>query len=117
MVERRQCVRRSMPRPIPHSTPPAHSQRRNPRSADHRKRAVMSVHSGSSLVFNIRDYGLDRKPGASHAVTRTVEAPERLGTEVIAVAESTPIQLELKLESVVEGIYVSGTIETVAHGE
>lgn len=77
----------------------------------------MSVHSGSSLVFNIREYGLDRKPGASHDVTRTVEAPEGLGTEVIAVEASSPIELELKLESVVEGIYVSGTIEADAQGE
>ncbi|GAB3560213.1 YceD family protein [Spelaeicoccus albus] len=77
----------------------------------------MSVHAGSPFVFNIREYGLDRKPGASHDVRRTVPAPADLKNEVIAVPEGSDIDVSLKLESVVEGIYVSGTVTADAHGE
>lgn len=77
----------------------------------------MSVHAGSPFVFNIREYGLDRKPGASHDVRRSVPALAELKNEVIEVPEGSDIELDLKLESVVEGIYVSGTISADARGE
>ena len=36
-------------------------------------------------------------------LTRTVEAPDDLGTDVIAIPAGQPVELELRLESVVEG--------------
>lgn len=50
-------------------------------------------------------------------VTRVVAAPDRLGTEVIAVPEGTQIELDLMLESVLEGVLVTGTARTHATGE
>jgi len=48
---------------------------------------------------------------------RTVPAPAELGTEVIGVPEGTDVQLDLRLEAVMEGVLVSGTVSAVAVGE
>jgi uncharacterized protein len=48
---------------------------------------------------------------------RDVEAPADLGTDVIGVLEGSALALDLRLESVVEGILVSGTIRGRATGE
>lgn len=50
-------------------------------------------------------------------VTRTVPAPAELGTEVIGVPEGSELELDLRLEAVMEGVLVSGTISAVAVGE
>ena len=42
-------------------------------------------------------------------VSRVAEAPEDLGIEVIGVPPGSPIDLDLRLESVVEGVLVTGT--------
>jgi len=47
---------------------------------------------------------------------RTVGAPADLGTDVIAVPEGTPVELELRLESVVEGVLVTGSAHATAAG-
>ena len=44
-------------------------------------------------------------------------APLLLGTEVIAIPAGDDVELELRLESVVEGVLVSGTVSAVAVGE
>jgi uncharacterized protein len=50
-------------------------------------------------------------------VRRTVRAPADLGTEVIAVPEGSDLDLDLRLESVVEGVLVSGTVSASATGQ
>lgn len=50
------------------------------------------------------------------AVERTVEFPDAVGTEVIAVPAGRPIDIALRLESVVEGVLVTGTASTLAAG-
>jgi uncharacterized protein len=42
-------------------------------------------------------------------VTRVVEAPTDLGIDVIGVPPGSPVDLDLRLESVVEGVLVTGT--------
>jgi uncharacterized protein len=49
-------------------------------------------------------------------VQRTVEAPADLGTDVIAVPEGQPVELDLRLESVVEGVLVTGSARALATG-
>lgn len=51
------------------------------------------------------------------AVSRTVPAPAHLGVEVLGVAQGSPLELDLRLESVVEGVLVSGTVSGTASGE
>jgi uncharacterized protein len=49
-------------------------------------------------------------------VQRTVEAPANLGTDIIAVPEGQLIELDLRLESVVEGVLVTGSARATANG-
>lgn len=44
-------------------------------------------------------------------------APPLLGTEIMAIPVGDDVDLELRLESVVEGVLVSGTVTAVALGE
>ena len=50
---------------------------------------------------------------------RTIEAPaiEQLGAGAAVVGEGTPLELDLRLESLHDGILVSAEIDTVASGE
>ncbi|MCE0538984.1 YceD family protein [Kineosporia rhizophila] len=50
-------------------------------------------------------------------VKRTVPAPAELGTEVIGVPEGSDVELDLRLEAVMEGVLVSGTVSATAVGE
>jgi len=50
-------------------------------------------------------------------VQRTVPAPADMGTEVIGIPEGTDLELKLRLEAVMEGVLVSGTISGAAVGE
>ena len=50
-------------------------------------------------------------------VSREVPAPDHLGTDLVAVPEGSPLGLELQLESVMEGVYVTGTVHGRATGQ
>jgi DUF177 domain-containing protein len=50
-------------------------------------------------------------------VSRTVPAPRELGTEVIGIPEGTDLELDLRLEAVMEGVLVSGSVRGTAVGE
>lgn len=67
------------------------------------------------LVLDLRELG--RRPGSMQAVTTSVPAPADLGTAVIGVPEGSDIALELRLESVTEGVLVSGTARVELFGE
>ncbi|MEW2545624.1 DUF177 domain-containing protein [Streptomyces sp. NPDC047002] len=68
------------------------------------------------LVFDTHELG--RRPGALQRLTRSVPAPKDFGIDgVIAVPEGDPVALELRLESVMEGVLVSGTARATAAGE
>lgn len=68
------------------------------------------------LVFDTRELG--RKPGAMQRVSRTVPAPADLGLGgVVGVPELADVELDLRLESVMEGVLVSGTARAPLAGE
>ncbi|KUL26106.1 MULTISPECIES: YceD family protein [Streptomyces] len=68
------------------------------------------------LVFDTHELG--RRPGALQRLTRTVDAPKDFGIQgVIGVPEGAPVELELRLESVMEGVLVTGTGRAQAEGE
>jgi uncharacterized protein len=48
---------------------------------------------------------------------RTVQASAGFGLEVIGIPEGAPIELELRLESASEGVFVSGTAQASVTGE
>ena len=69
----------------------------------------------SPLVFDTRLLG--RRAGAMTTVQTSVPAPAGLGTDVIGVPEGAPVELDLRLEAVVEGVLVTGTADLEAVGE
>ena len=75
---------------------------------------MVHLDARSPLVLDTRELG--RRPGSMVTVQREAPAPEGLGTDVIAVAPGSSVELDLRLESVVEGVLVSGTAVTVATG-
>ena len=60
---------------------------------------------------------LGRRPGSQHQVTRTVPAPADLGIEVLHVPEGSPVDLDLRLEAVMEGVLVTGSASAELTGE
>jgi uncharacterized protein len=69
----------------------------------------------SPLVLDTKD--LPRRPGAMRVVERTVPAPDGLGLELIGVPPRADLTLSLRLESVSEGVLVSGTVTAPVEGE
>jgi uncharacterized protein len=49
-------------------------------------------------------------------VSRTVQAPADLGIEVLSVPEGSPVELDLRLEAVMEGVLVTGTARAGLEG-
>lgn len=71
--------------------------------------------SKSPWVINTRELG--RRPGTMRTYQRTIPAPEGFGLEVIGIPVGAPIDLELRLESASEGVFVSGTAHAELVGE
>jgi uncharacterized protein len=68
------------------------------------------------LVLDTRELG--RRPGSMRAVQRTVPAPGGLGlVDLIGVPPGADLELDLRLESVVEGVLVSGEVSGPLVGE
>jgi uncharacterized protein len=67
------------------------------------------------LVLDTRELG--RRPGSMREMTRTEPAPPDLGIEVLGVAEGAPVELDLRLEAVMEGVLVTGTARATLTGE
>ncbi|AJE42710.1 YceD family protein [Streptomyces nodosus] len=68
------------------------------------------------LVFDTHELG--RRPGALRRLSRTVDAPKDLGVAgVVGVPEGAPVELGLRLESVMDGVLVTGTARASAEGE
>lgn len=67
------------------------------------------------FVIDTRD--LPRRAGSMRRLHRTVTLAEPLGSDVIAVPAQGEVDLDLRLESVSEGVLVTGTASAVAVGE
>lgn len=67
------------------------------------------------LVFDTHEMG--RKPGAERTFTLTVPAPADMGYDVNSVPEDSPMEIELRLEAIMEGVLATGTISARAVGE
>lgn len=67
------------------------------------------------LVIDTRS--LPRRPGSMITVDRTVPAPADLGVAMARVPEGSPIEMDLRLESVLEGVLVSGSVDLEIRAE
>ena len=68
----------------------------------------------SEMVLDTKLVG--RRPGTMSELTREVGAPSDFGTVVMRVEQGQPLTLDLRLESVVEGVLVTGSVRGTATG-
>lgn len=71
--------------------------------------------SADPFVISVTE--LINKPGVSKRVHLEVPAPVAYGEAVARVSQGEPMVVDLLMESVHEGIWVTGTVATVAHAE
>ena len=69
----------------------------------------------SGLVIEIHE--MSRQAGTMREVRRTTEAPGEIGIGVIGVPAGSPVELDVRLEAVGEGVLVTGTAEVALAGE
>jgi uncharacterized protein len=76
-----------------------------------------AIHSspGSPLTFDITR--LPRRPGAMQEVHETISSPSRIGLDLIAIDKGAPLDVDLRFESVSEGVLVTGTVSAPTSGE
>ncbi len=86
-----------MPAAVPHRSGAAPA---GPRPAEARRP------SGNPWRVELRELG--RRAGSLQQLDRTVRAPAGWKVELIGVPEGAPVELDLRLESVMEGVLVSG---------
>jgi len=67
------------------------------------------------FLFNTHD--LPRRAGEMREYELTIDKHEALGFEVLAIAEDEPIEIDLKIESVAEGVLATASVRTIASGE
>jgi uncharacterized protein len=67
------------------------------------------------LVLDTRELG--RRPGSQRQKSFSAPAPADLGIEVLRVPEGSPIELDIRLEAVMEGVLVTGTATAGLDGE
>jgi uncharacterized protein len=69
----------------------------------------------SPFVLDTRELG--RRPGSMRRVQRAVPAPGDWGLELVLVPAGSDVALDLRLEAVMEGVLVSGTVRSTVTAE
>ena len=77
--------------------------------------ASSALNPRAPLVLDTRELG--RRPGAMRQVRRSVDAPAGWELELVRVTAGSAVQLDLRLESVMEGVLVSGTVTVTVSAE
>lgn len=72
-------------------------------------------HITTPLTIDIARLG--RRPGAMIPLRQSVDSPLRIGLDLIAIQPGAPLELDLRLESVSEGVLVTGTVTAPTSGE
>ena len=72
-------------------------------------------HPTSPMTVDISRLG--RRPGAMVTLRDTVPSPSRIGLEMIAIDQGAPLELDLQVQSVSEGVLVTGTVAGPTVGE
>lgn len=85
--------------------------------ASSKQGAHRGSHSGPRSPFVLDVSRLGMRPGSMITFDDTVSAPSRIGIELIAIPVGAPVDLDLRLESVSEGVLVTGTVSAPTQGE
>lgn len=79
------------------------------------RRNAISRADASPLVVSVTN--LIHRPGTMETLTEVLPAPADLGNALIGVEEGSDIDLDIRMESVVDGILVTGFVVVDVHGE
>jgi uncharacterized protein len=71
-------------------------------------RSATKLDPRSPFVLDTRELG--RRPGSMRRVQRTAAAPADWALELVRVPEGAEVELDLRLEAVMEGVLVSGSV-------
>jgi uncharacterized protein len=71
-------------------------------------RSATSVDPRSPFVLDTRELG--RRPGSMRRVQRVASAPADWALELVRVPDGAEVELDLRLEAVMEGVLVSGSV-------
>jgi uncharacterized metal-binding protein YceD (DUF177 family) len=80
-----------------------------------RQHGTTARHPASPMRLDITRLG--RRPGAMVTLRNTVPSPSRIGLPMIAIDEGAPLEMDLRVESVSEGVLVTGTVAAPTVGE
>ncbi|GAA4945788.1 MAG: DUF177 domain-containing protein [Streptomycetaceae bacterium] len=80
-----------------------------------RQDALDRLDPRNPLVVDTRELG--RRPGSMRKSSREVPAPADMKIEVIGVPEGSPVELDFRLESVIDGVLITGVAEMDLAGE
>ena len=76
---------------------------------------MSSIDLRGPFVLDTRDLG--RRAGNQREYTRTVPAPAELGIEVLRVPEGDPVEIDVRLEAVMDGVLATGSAHARLEGE
>lgn len=79
------------------------------------RRIAARLDPRSPLVIDTHELG--RRPGSMRSLSRSFPAPGDLTVDVVGVPPGSPVDLDLRLESVMEGVLVSATAQAEVTGE
>ena len=82
---------------------------------DESQDALSTLDPQAPLVLDTRELG--RRPGVQREVSLSEPAPADLGIDVLRVREGEPVEIDLRLEAVLEGVLVTGTARADLSGE
>src|ERR1700710_1656861 len=86
-------------------------------AAPHRSRATSSdVRRPAANPWSVDLRELGRRAGSMQEIDRTLPAPEGWKVELIGVPEGASVHLHLRLESVMEGVLVTGEVDAPLTG-
>jgi uncharacterized protein len=71
----------------------------------------------SDRVLVLDTHDLPRQPGSMREYARVIAAPADLGTPVIGIPQGTKLTVGFRMESVSQGVLVSGIVRGTAEGE
>jgi uncharacterized protein len=79
--------------------------------------AAKAAEKAAAKAWKVELRELGRRAGSMREWDKTLPARPGWGVEMIGVPEGAPVQLHLRLESVMEGVLVSGTVDVPITGQ
>lgn len=75
------------------------------------------IHPQQNTLLQVDVKELKGKPGAQETLSRTVPAPADFATVLVGIPEASDLLLDLRLDSVYEGVLLTGTASAEVSGE